>query len=551
MKKVRHTSLRQRHEYHEIVIAAASNGFRVSGEAADYKNQKSRFRLYRNDEAKHPCCSRKCRDRSSKAADKIKAGQCCKFLSRERSRAKRRKPWAEVVKAAATRPVPLRLLSRESDYKNNRSLLRVACKVCNKKFKQCYGQIKRSDSRRSGCPRCGRGVAETYALCIAEYLLDIEFQTQISPEFLKRWNPVRGSLRADGFAQARIAGKMLTIVLEHQGPQHKKKNHFHNSRSGDPESAYKKLVEADRYKEEVCIGVRRLVRVRDLTTVRKPHEAVDVVAKAIKKAIPEIDAHVLDIRAAKLVANDCKPLMRRLARFARFHSTLRRCAIEAKRFRFKWIRYDPLTRQIRTQCRNPNHGPSAWRPLNHGVTDCKHCFHERLATYQRLPEKDVIAAARKKQWEPLWPAGSYKNQYGKLTWKCARCGRKINDSYLHVKERSCTQCNKRENLFAEVRGQLDARGDTLVTKPYDMPLSERGNVKARCTRDGGCNRSFHQRCEKILLGKLHGCDKGKRAWQTRKAAQKKLQRRGQLGSGFEPVLADHGAAHLQHPAPPI
>jgi len=515
LKDAPYARLRQLYEFSEMVSVAASNGYFVVEGAEHYRNQQSRFHLCCKDGMALPGCKGKCLDPSSKAAGKIKAGQGCKYRGRERSRVKRQKPWAEVVKVIENHPANLQLVPGVADYKNEKTLLHVACIASGHEFLQSYEQLRRRDTKMSSCPHCGRGWAEALALSVAEDFLGIRFQTEVSPEFVKAWNDARGSLRFDGFAQAMIARKMLEIALEHQGEQHTNPLHFFHTNSPDPAASFARLEEADNYKKAVCVGDRRLILVQDLTQVGSLDKAVAAVADAIKKAIPECDAQGLDERAADLVTDHYAKLMSRLRAFSPMHSVLTRIQTQAQDLGLELVAYDPITRRIQTTCEKPEHGVSAWRPLYPGVTGCKLCYYETISERDRLPEGEVIAAALNKMWVPLWPPGKYKNQCEKMNWMCVRCCRTVEDSFVHVKVRSCTKCNTREKLFGKVINVIETRGDKLLTEKYKFPVGKRGKIELLCTRPGGCNQPFPQRIEKLLKGQLHMCDKGKRAAKTR------------------------------------
>ena len=524
MKKRNADQLRKACQHAAVVSAARRKGFRIVEGPEHYQTQRSRFTLRPVDGFKPPCCGGKCRDRKRKTADKIKSGQVCRYFARIRSGEKRRSPWSEVRRIINSHPAGLRVLSKKVEYRGQDAPLRIKCLRAGHKFTQSYAQLRRRDKRMSTCPNCGRGWGEALALAIVQYLLDVKLLLEYTPHFLKPLKGSKSSLRFDGFTKKRIAGRMLSIAVEHQGEQHYNPDHNFHQRSKNPRESYLRLKKADQHKKSVCVRDRRLIVIRDLRRISSLSRAVNSVVSKVRAAIPEYSVKRLAKRAAALKADDCRELYNRWGMFSRSYVLYRRLSRQAKRKNMTLIAFDPRRRLIKTRCNvNPQH-TSKWRPLNGKVSGCRDCHIEAVAGHNRLDEAPVKTRAREAGWSALWKRGSYQNQRQLLPWQCMGCERTVNDSFEHVCVRPCTHCKKRADLYLLTDEAIKARGDTLLTPMARFPTSQRGRVSLRCTRSGGCNTVHTQAIEKILAGKMHGCDKGKRAARTRYRTQRQALR---------------------------
>ena len=510
----KHLSQEQRRLQHYAVTAAIANanGFDLVEGPEHYVNQDTQFSLRcLPGHEPHGGCPGTCQ----KSANKITSGQCCSKRGHQAGGAQRKKAWVAVQRVVADHPAGLKLLATEADYRNQDSPLAVACLAHGHQFSASYGQLRRKDSKRSGCPVCGRGWAEGVALVVASAALGTEFIGESTPPWLKDgWQEDRGPLRFDGYTRMAHNGVVLEICLEHQGVQHKDPDHFYHRKSGDPAAAFARLQAADQHKQACCTGTRRLILVDDLTLFKSIDDGVREVLRAIKAALPELPTAPIDAIGDRLLKDDHAELNRRLLETTATKGMLARLKAQAVALCLSIVSYDPAARRIRTA--HPEFGVSEWRSCTGKLRPTKKQQGKASSARQRLDETAVIASAEKTGWLPGWQAGEYINQYQLLKWTCATCGHEHIDSYMHKKDRPHADCVKRASDFAEIAGLIAARGDTLLSEQSDFPTSEKAKVRIRCTRDGGCGEIFEQAIEKIRLGQLHGCDKGWRTWVTRK-----------------------------------
>ena len=435
---------RQAAEYHAVVSIAARNGLTVTSPLQDYRQQTSLLTV---------TCGR-CQPCTAQpmTAAKLKAGQVCHLLGREKQADARRLPFARVQATVRAHPEGLELLSVVGEYQNNVSPLRLRC-VNGHDFTMTLSDLQRRRPCR-GCPECGRTRGQATATAILEELLGVPAIKEYSPAFLlERWPADRDRLRLDAFFPGvTLAGRTIDVALEYQGRQHSDPaHHFHQRSRYGAKEAYARLQQGDRHKREACA---RRPDTALLTIDDREHRASlpqlrDDLIAALAAALPRLTGDVAyQERVARLSKN--AELEQRLRERHLAGSDDARLRTELDWRGIDLLHYDPVS--CRAQCRCRRHG-TEWEAhannLLDGVsverkgTGCPDCKREAVGRHKRLKEATVIARAASRGWRPRWSPGTYLRQSQKLDWACLNpaCNADRHTDFEHLMRSRC-QCQR-------------------------------------------------------------------------------------------------------------
>ena len=435
---------RREHEFSEIQSAAERNGLQVTGTLTEYQNQRSPLAI--GCERCATCTARPMR------AGKIKAGQVCLVIAREKQAMARRLPFRDVQNTCLNHPLALTLLSTSTRYENNQSKLELRC-ANDHSFEMNFSDLQRRDRVR-GCPQCAEPIGQALAIALLAKLLAVAPLRQYTPSFLNNgWPKDRGALRFDAFfPEVVIAGQPRAIAFEYHGPQHFDETHyFHQISCHGAAESFRRLREGDQHKISSCTAhgvICVVVAAQEKTSVSQLFERLSSALRLILPAFVA-DASYLD-RETTLTDATHRALAVRASAVA--SSDVERLRAQLDERAIDLIAHDSLARRATCRCRTCAHQWSAgMKNLLEGVstrrrgTGCPGCKAAAHANRSRLSEAIVKARALSGGWLPLWDDGTYVRQTQTLAWRCAApgCSGRIVTAFSHLQRRRCPVCATR------------------------------------------------------------------------------------------------------------
>lgn len=433
---------RQEQEFTDIVAAAGRTGLSVTSPVSAYLNQHSKLSVTCG--SCDPCTA------APMSAAKIKGGQGCAIIGREKSAAARRLSFDAVQHVVADHPMGLTLLSGPDHYQNNLTPLLIGC-LNGHNFEASVSDLQRRDRIR-GCPDCAQNKGQAVATAILSALLGVEPLVEYSPAFLLRdWLTERGPLRLDAFfPEVKANGQTMSVAFEYQGAQHfDPEHHFHKKSCHGAGIAFRRLQEGDEHKVAACAAEPGVVLVVLADDGAETLTALCVeIADALEAVLPELylDADYQE-RLKALADSDHLHLVLRDALIS--SSNIERLARQLDDREINLVSYDPVAGRASCKCRVCNHEWDARENnLLDGVstdrtgTGCPRCNIVQRGRKKRLAEITVVERASKAGWIPLWLPGTYAGQTQKLDWACAKpgCTGQRHSDFDHLLRRTCRVC---------------------------------------------------------------------------------------------------------------
>jgi hypothetical protein len=429
-------------EFAEAQNSAAKNGLIITSLPSDYQNQNSLLAV---------TCQR-CAVCTAKpmSAEKIKLGQGCAVLGREKSSVGRRLSFKTIQQTIASHPLAFTLLSGPSDYQNNQSKLKFSC-VNGHKFEMTFSDLQRRDRLR-GCEQCGETAGQSISTAIVADLLCIEPLREFTPPFLNQgWQADRKSLRFDSFFHpVTICSGEYSLALEYHGPQHfDATHHFHKKSCRGAAVAFQRLIDGDQHKRNACAMAGVVLLEIDGRYSKTIAELCSSIINKLEQALPKLVEDTLYLERKNKLADSAtlKKILHddkiRSNRIEKLRDQLAKRQIDV-------ISIDTVADRASCKCRICEHAwPAMINNLLEGVstdrrgTGCPKCQKRHSGKQRRLSEETVIARARVAGWIPRWPAGSYAGQTQKLKWDCATIGclGHRETDFQHLSRGKCKICN--------------------------------------------------------------------------------------------------------------